>query len=261
MESTLVKQVELRKYVRDNVTYSDILLQEEISYTPEEALELTRQRLENNKYKKNFHKEDPEFNPEKHQRKYKKQLRLPELTKLLKSKTRKIPYSIPEKLYNRINQIIKTEYFAQYSSQDKRKKRTYETRLDQALYLCIAILHFNQTKRFELKQVKNRYKRKNQEFPEEEQIKIRLEYDTEIGCELSKNILTKIINNKDLYEIKNVLYKYKIIGNVPLLHNYVQTVSENEIKGEKELRNISFYAKSMKEALRYFINPKYLDRI
>ena len=44
-----------------------------------------------------------------------------------------------------------------------------------------------------------------------------------IGYHISKNVLSKIISEKDLYIVKNILIKYDIIGNVPLFKNSIVT--------------------------------------
>ena len=54
-----------------------------------------------------------------------------------------------------------------------------------------------------------------------------------------------------------------LYGNIPLFTNKILEgyLNSDIIPNNKtpQLKNISFYSKELKEALRYFINPKYLD--
>ena len=108
-----------------------------------------------------------------------------------------------------------------------------------------------------------KYKYTDKKISADKLYKIKFLYDVKFGCELSKEILTKIISNKDLYIVKDILIRYNILGNVPLYTNSIvegflfDELLTQEVK--PEIRNISFYSKELKEALRYFINPKYLN--
>lgn len=235
------------------------LIQEEVFYSPEKALALTQDRI-NKKRIKYYHKDNCQ-STDIFKQKYAERITYNDLPKFFKDTVKHIPYTIPVALYEQIEKAIKTEFYINYISDDKRKHKVYKTKLEQAVYLCLAILHFNQKKNEELKILK--YKYKDSEIPADKLYKIKYLYDVKFGCELSKEILTKIITNKDLYIVKNILIRYNILGNVPLFTNSIlegflyDDILTKEV--EAEIRNISFYSKELKEALRYFINPKYLS--
>lgn len=235
------------------------LIQEEVFYSPEKAMQLTQERV-NTKRIKYYHKDNCQ-DTSIFKQKYAERITYKDLPKYFKDKVKHIPYTIPESLYKQIEKAIKTEFYTNYISSDKRKHKVYESKLEQAIYLCLAVLHFNQNKNEEIKVLKYQYK--DSEIPANKLYKIKFLYDVKFGCELSKEILTKIITNKDLYTVKNILIRYNILGNVPLYTNSIlEGFLFDEIMTktvEPELRNISFYSKELKEALRYFINPKYLN--
>lgn len=172
------KEIDLETtFLDDGKIYVKRLIQDEVDYTPEQAMTLSKSRIFNKTQKKTYHKEDPNFNPEKFQRKYNEQIRFTDIVQKFQDKIQRIPYLLPEKLVNQVKHAIKTEYYTSYTSTDARKKRIYKSRLDQALYLCIAIYHFNQKKNNDLKNLKTLYSRKKQETPEKELNKIKYTYD------------------------------------------------------------------------------------
>lgn len=187
------------------------LIQEECFYTPEEIFELNKEKASNNKFRRVYHKAKEEFNSERFKQKYSDKLTLKVLTKIFNDKVLRLKYEIPEMLYKQVEHVIKLEYYANYISEDKRKKRVYETKLEQALYLCLAVMCFNQNKNAEIQVLKHKVKRENIELDIEKLNKIRYKYDVEYGNELSKNILTSIITNKDFYTIKEILIRHKIV--------------------------------------------------
>jgi hypothetical protein len=220
-----------------------VLIQEECFYSVDDAFKFNKEKALDNKFKKNFHKDSEDFNPDKFKQKHEERLTLNVIKEKFNDTYKTIKYELPEALYNKVLDVIKFEYLSYYNSKDQRKRKVFETRLEQALYFCIAVYNFNLYKNNALK---NSKKDKN---------KISYQYDVEFGCELSKTILTNIISNKPLYEIKDLLIRHKIIGNVPLFTNYVL----NDETLEKELYSVSYYSKDLHEANRYFINPLYLD--
>ena len=235
------------------------LIQEEVFYSPEKALALTQERV-NKKHKKYYHTDNCQ-DTSIFKQKYAERITYKDLPKIFKDKVLRIPYSIPVALHKKIIKAVKTEYYTSYISTDKRIHRKYITKLEQAIYFCLAVLHFNKFKNDEIKMLK--YKSKDGKISAKQLYNVKYLYDVKFGCELSKEILTKIISNKDLYEVKNLLIRHNILGNVPLYTNSIQEgflfdeFLTNSVK--TELKNISFYSKELNEALRYFINPKYLS--
>lgn len=135
---------------------------EEFSCTPEQAIHLNKLRLKYEQHN-NFHKQKSDFNPNKFKSKFAHKITLTELQKILKDKLKHIKYPIPRKLYDRINQVFKLEFFNEYNSSDKRIKRKFQTRLNKGLYLVLAIYNFNEDKNREIHILKN--KNKLQELP------------------------------------------------------------------------------------------------
>ena len=91
------------------------------------------------------------------------------------------------------------------------------------MYLVLAIYNFNEPKNIYLQYLNKQYK-ENGVLPNLEKINaIKYKYDVEFGYHISKNVLSKIINEKDLYIVKNILIKYDIIGNIPLFKNSMVT--------------------------------------
>lgn len=178
-------------------------------YITKEIKNLTLEETENLSFNRNvlkefskvFHKKSSEFDKKRFARKYEKQLRISELTKIFNDKCHKLKYELPSKLINKIEQIIQLEYFNEFTSADKRKYNVYKNKLEQALYICIAIHKYNVEKLNE-----------DELTPE-----IHYEYDVKKGCQLSKNILTKIIGNKALYTVKRILAKYNILRKCTLI--------------------------------------------
>jgi hypothetical protein len=187
------------------------VVHEEVFFTPDEAFEATRARLSNISQQKKFHKDSESFDPSKFTRKYAKQIRLKDLTDYFKDKVQIQPYFLPESLYNKVEKMVQTEYFAEWQSTDKRKNRAYQTKLDQALYFCIAVLYFNAEKTWLIKEKEYEYKNKKKAVPKSVLNRIQYECDVTKGCELAKSALTHIIPNKDLYIVKEMLARYKII--------------------------------------------------
>lgn len=146
-------------------------------------------------FRKSFHKNSINFDKKRFARKYKKQLRISELTKIFQDKCHALEYELPSKLIDKIEKTFQLEYFNEFTSADKRKYNVYKNKLDQALYLCIAIHKYNVEKL-----------NASELTPE-----IHYEYDVKKGCQLSKNILVKIIGNNALYTVKKILAKYNII--------------------------------------------------
>ena len=148
----------------------------EIDIEPEHALDLSVDRkLEfSNKY---FHSNQKNFDPSKFSRKYKKQLRLKDVCELLQDKEYHLYYKIPRKLINVVTNLIQTVYQKEYTSEDKRQYRKYETKLLQALYFCIAIMKFNIYKQNELKALDNQYTKKGEILPKEVLNKVNFNYD------------------------------------------------------------------------------------
>ena len=166
------------------------LIQEEVFYSPDKALQLTQNRNnELNKRKKYYHKDNCQTT-EIFKQKYAKRITFKDLPSYFKDKVNRIPYTIPEALYNKIEKAIKSEFYVEYASSDKRKHKVYETKLEQAVYLCLAVLHFNKNKNDELKYFK--YKYTDKKISADKLYKIKFLYDVKFGCELSKEILTKI---------------------------------------------------------------------
>jgi hypothetical protein len=176
-----------------------LIVKDNVHYSLEDTLVLSYNRNVLKQKKHSYHKENNEFDKSKFSRKYKEQYRINKLTGIFNDKCLTKKYSLPSKLVERITEIIQLEYFNYFNSTNKSKYNVYKRKLAYALYICIAIHHFNKQK---YDTIKNIGKVTSD---------IHYKYDVELGCELSKNILTKIITNKNLYEIKNILYKYNII--------------------------------------------------
>lgn len=187
--SKINKKFKNKLIVKDNVCYS---LEDTL------AMSYNRNVLKPQKHII-YHKEKDTFDKTKFSRKYKEQYRIKKLNEIFKDNCLTRKYHLPSKLVEKITEIIQLEYFNYFNSTNKSKYNVYKRRLEQALYICIAIHSFNKKKRLEITNYKN--------IPNE----LHYKYDVELGCELSKNILSKIIPNKNLYEIKNILYKYNII--------------------------------------------------
>lgn len=135
---------------KDDLLTSELFRVVSADYSTEDALKLSYKRnvlYENNR--KIFHKENENFDAKKFTRKYKTQLRLLKLTKLFKDNVIKKCYSLPTKLVDKITEIIQIKYFNYFTSKDKRKFNVYKKRLEQALYICIAVSNFNQFKKTE----------------------------------------------------------------------------------------------------------------
>ena len=129
------------------------LIQEEVFYSPEKALQLSKDRSLNEK-NKFYHTKQESFNKDMFKRKYEKKITFNDLPKIFNDKVLNIKYDIPTSLLNMIEKTIKFEFFNDYQSSDKRKQRKYQTKLEQAIYFCLAILHFNEKKNLELKKFK-----------------------------------------------------------------------------------------------------------
>lgn len=153
-------------------------------------------------------------------------------------------YTLPKKLVDTVTKICQCEFFKYYNSKSKQYQNVYQNRLDQALYMFIAIKYFNYRKNNVLKFIADKEKIKE----------INFKYDTKIGNQLSKEILTNVISNRDLYRIKKLLIEHEMIGNVPLYINKTLDDNKNVIS-----QTVSFYSKNKKQALHYFINPIYID--
>lgn len=151
-------------------------------------------------------------------------------------------YYLPKKLIDKIEAICKLEFFKYYTNSLHKYQLIYQNKLQQALYFFIAIHKFNLLKNNELKTVTDIKKIKE----------INLKYDVKLGNQISKEILTNIMTNRDLYKIKKILLKYNLIGYVPLFTTI--KLETNKIK-----KIVSYYSKDKKQAIHYFINPIYLD--
>lgn len=95
------------------------------------------------------------------------------------------------------------DYYNISSFSDQIYDKKILTKIQQALYLVIAILNFNYLKQRQLWNVKS----------VEQKFSIFQKYLIH-GTTLSKQILTNVITNKDLYLIKNILLKQHIIQKV-----------------------------------------------
>ena len=153
-------------------------------------------------------------------------------------------YSLPKKLVDKVENICQIEFSKYFNNQSVRSQNVYKNKLQQALYFFIAIKDFNYLKNKELHNITDVKKIKE----------INFKYDVQLGNQLSKEILTNVIVNRDLYKIKKILIKYELIGNVPL-NTYIKYNMNGEILSEY----VTFYSKNKKQALHYFINPQYLD--
>lgn len=134
----------------DDMLTSEVFRIVSSNYSSEDALKLSYKRnvlYENNH--KTFHKENENFDSKKFARKYNTQLRLSKLTKMFNDNVIQKRYSLPTKLIDKITEIIQIKYFNYFTSKDKRKYNVYKKRLEQALYICIAVSNFNQFKKTE----------------------------------------------------------------------------------------------------------------
>lgn len=155
------------------------IYQNELFCTPEEAIKLNKHRLATYIPQKTFHKEKDNFDPNKFKQKFEERLTQSKLEKELNDKVKHLKYPIPKKLYDKINEIFKLELFNEYNSSDKRNKRKYQTKLNKALYLVLAICNFNEPKNIYLQYLNKQYK-ENGVLPNLEKINaIKYKYDVE----------------------------------------------------------------------------------
>jgi hypothetical protein len=218
------------------------------------AFKLSKERAAFNANKHTYHKAKKGFTPEKFTSRYEEKLTLKTIAEKIDQKVYKAKFKIPTALYNRIETVIKTEYFNYYNSTDNRLKRVYNTKLEQALYFCLAIIHFNYYKDLDFEYYLSEREKNGEEVSKEDINDFHRFYISLIGCELSKHILTQIISNKDLYIIKDILLRYNIVGTYPLYNNYI--IDKNK---RQKFISYSFYSKNLKAATRYFINEDYSD--
>lgn len=155
-------------------------IQEELFYDPKTSIQLTQANLANKKQRKTFHTESEEFDKSKFVKKYKKQIRLKDLNKIFNDKIQKRPYFIPETLYQKVENAIKTEFYSQYISTDLRKQRAYKNKLEQALYFCIAVLYYNKNKTSEIQEKTWEYRKKHKELPDRVLNRIRYDWDVKL---------------------------------------------------------------------------------
>lgn len=154
------------------------IYQNELFCTPEEAIKLNKIRIQHEKHI-TYHKEKDDFNPNKFKQKFKDRLSITKLEKQLNDKIKHLKYSIPKKLYDRITEVFKLELFNDFNSSDKRNKRSFQTKLDKALYLVLAIYNFNEPKNIYLQYLNKQYK-ENDIQPNLEKINsIKYKYDVE----------------------------------------------------------------------------------
>lgn len=138
-------------------------------------------------------------------------------------------YSIPIKLHEIIKTIVLKEFKNISDLRILKKQNTY---ISCANFLIIAILHFNKEKKDYLGDISF--------ISPNRKLNIYLQYDSIIGCQLSKEILTSVVSTSILYKIKKLLIENNIINLV-------------------ELNNNKYYSKKNKLAIRYIINKNYLD--
>lgn len=172
------KVIDLEKRKENNDVYIKQLIQDEIYYTPEQALDLNAQRI---KYEHNqvFHKSNPNFDKTIFQQKFKERITFNKLPKIFNDKIIKLQYAIPQSLYDKINEIIKIEYFNEYNSRDNRIRRKYLSKLEQALYLVLAIYNFNQQKNEQINSIIKKYQKNNLPINFNYINKIKQKYDLE----------------------------------------------------------------------------------
>jgi hypothetical protein len=149
--------------------------------------------------------------------KYKNNITLKKIKQVFNDRVIKHKYSIPSKLYDKIESLIQVEYNEEYISESDREYKKYETKLEQALYLCLAILHLNYDKNLELNEFN---------LTTEEINSIKYTFDVKIGCQLSKTILTSIISNKDLYKVKRIINTRR---NNPEMYLYITLLKNQKL--------------------------------
>ena len=66
-------------------------------------------------------------------RKYKNNITLKKIKQVFNDRVIKHKYSIPSKLYDKIESLIQVEYNAEYISDSDREYKKYETKLEQAI--------------------------------------------------------------------------------------------------------------------------------
>lgn len=144
-------------------------------------------------------------------------------------------YKVPLELKNDVESLITQTYGNIKNLQDGRNIRKIENLIDTGLYYIIAIMYFNFNKMEELALSNIRFNEINY---------IHYKWDGIQGCQLSKEIITNVLNTANCWKIKKLLLDNNIIKMVPLIH-----------KNDKDI----FYSKKNKQAIKYVINEKYLN--
>lgn len=152
----------------------------------------------------------------------------------------KYTWAFSETLYNKISEIINFQ-FKDFSRTIKK------TRFTQAIYFIIAITSLNFERNKMLAEI-NADTTLDLATKEEQRNFVKEYFDTKIGCQLSKSILTSIISNKDLYQIKNLLLSYNIIKKV-----------EFHAKKINGVLIPTYYSKNSKKAISYRLHDDYLN--
>lgn len=142
-------------------------------------------------------------------------------------------YACSKSIIRDIESII----YKHYENDNKIKQKSIQTKISQALYLIIAISNFNFLKKCQLAATKD----------DEQKFLIHKKYVNR-GNTLSKEILTNVITNKDLYLIKKLLIDNHII----------QPVEYHKKKISPGVYRSTYYSARDKKAISYRLNKKYV---
>lgn len=142
-------------------------------------------------------------------------------------------YSCSNSIIHDITQMI----YKHYENDNKIKQKSIQTKINQAIYLIIAISNFNFLKKCQLSTTKD----------DEQRFLIHKKYVNR-GNTLSKEILTNVITNKDLYLIKRLLIE----------NNIIQPVEYHKKKISPGVYRSTYYSARDKKAISYRLNKKYV---